>query len=75
MTTWKLQVIMSPRGEPSLAILKTATIHSFDLSEADDVVGEAAAACRLAWPSMDLLRVMSCVPTSRGDELTSRGAA
>ena len=73
MSTWRLDVLLRPRGQESVGFIRSTRVHALAFAEADDVVAEASAACLLAWPGMELLRVLRCVALSRGDELRPAG--
>ena len=72
MTTWRLRVLLSPQPHPDCVFARELTLHSDDLSEADDVVGEAAIGALCRWPGLSLRRVLSCVAEGRGDEIRPR---
>lgn len=79
MTTWTATVLLRPRiearycdGTPVRAadMATKVTVSTNDLAEADDAAFLVEGACALQWPGCDLVRVVRCVPSGRGGEVT-----
>lgn len=67
MSTWRITAVIAPRSNRSVGMIRSMDVHSDDLSEADDVVGEAEAAASMRWPGFQLLRTLRCELLERGE--------